>query len=378
MRNTDGRRDLSLIRASGSTSRVLNLALVFERFGETEEYAQKPMFRNKRLNRALILKHALRPHEKELFTRPVTSATKVILPFAATQLELGGVSFLVNERRFERLMRDTCEGYDNETDFQADLELLRALAALPSFDPFLMRERLRSLGVDPARTYFDLAEADVARMRAFVGKEISTLISLAFATGGKGAGDLSQRLAEKLMTDETAKSLDPLRQTLRLSGEEYIEGVFAWKGFLYYKWLMAEFKPQLEAFKPRFAGLRVTDSTSEERRELAETRRDILTQMEGAIARVDETLLEYGTAFAALADGQPSAFRSFLLRAPDLFIPIGEAVGVIRHIDSFWRFRFDEGEKPVMNGDEAIEVLHEFESTLGGIEFAKKDKSAAA
>lgn len=378
MRNTDGRRDLSLIRASGSTSRVLNLALVYERFGDSEEYQQKPMFRNKRLNRALILKHALRPHEKELFSRPVTSATKVILPFAATELELGGVSFLVGERRFEKLMRDTCEGYDDETDFQADLELLRVLGALPSFDPFLMRERLRSLQVDPARAYFDLAEADVARMRAFVGKEIGTLISLAFATGGRDAGDLSQRLAEKLMTDETAKSLDPLRQTLRLSGEEYIEGVFAWKGFLYYKWLMAEFRPQLDAFKPRFAGLRVTDSTSEERRELAETRRDILTQMEAAIARVEETLLEYGAAFAALADGQPSAFRAFLLRAPSLFIPIGEAVGVIRHIDSFWRFRFAENEKPVMNGDEAIEVLHEFESTLGGIEFAKKQKSAAA
>lgn len=77
MRNTDGRRDLSLIRASGSTARVLNLALVFERFGETEEYAAKPLFRNRRLNRALILKHVVRPQERELFKRPTTSATKV-------------------------------------------------------------------------------------------------------------------------------------------------------------------------------------------------------------------------------------------------------------------------------------------------------------
>lgn len=372
MRNTDGRRDLSLIRASGSTARVLNLALVFERFGETDDYIAKPLFKNKRLNRALILKHVLRTHERDLFTRPTTSVTKVILPFASTHLELGGVSFMVGEIRFEKLMRDIVGEYEKESDFQADAELLRSMAALPSFDPFLMRERLRHLGVDPARCYFEIAEADIARMRAFVGKEIAALVSLAFATGGRGAGDLSNRLAEKLMTDETAKSLDPLRQVLRLSGEEYVEGVFAWKGFLYYKWLMAEIRPHLAEFKPHFASVRIVGATSEERREMAEIRKDILRKMQVALGRVDETLLEYGAAFAALAEGQPQAFRNFLLTAPSLFIPIGEAVGVIRHIHSFWRFRFPDAGTPMMDIDEAIEILHDFEGTVAGVEFVSK------
>jgi hypothetical protein len=378
LRNKDGRRDLSLIRASGSTARVLNLALTYERFGETEDYKAKPLFKNPRLNRALILKHVLRPHEKDLFTRPLTAATKVILPYAATELELGGISFLVNEMRFEKLMRDAVGSYDNESDFISDVELLKALAALPSFDPFLMRERLRHMGVDPARAYFDIAEADVTRMRAFVGREIAQLVSLAFASGAGDAGGMSQRLADKLMTDETAKTLDPLRQTLRLSGEEYIEGVFAWKGFLYYKWLMDEIRPGLAEFKPRFAGLRISQATSDERKDLAETRREILDKMRLALERVDATLLEYGTAFAALAEGQPQAFRNFLLKAPSLFIPIGEAVGVIRHIDSFWRFRFPAATTPMMEADEAIEVLHDFETTVAGVEFVKAEGAQRA
>lgn len=371
MRQKDGRRDLSLIRASGSTARVLNLALAFERFGDTDDFKNKPLFKNPRLNRALILKHVVRQHERELFTRPTMTATKVILPYAAQELELGGISFMINEIRFERLLKDAVGGYTNDVDLLADAELLRVMAALPSFDPFLMRERLRVMGIDPARAYFDIAEADITRMRAFVGKEIAQLVNLAFATGGIDAGGLSQRLADKLMTDETAKTLDPLRQTLRLSGEEYIEGVFAWKGFLYYKWLMDEIRPGLADFKPRFAGLRITQATSDERQQLAETRKDILIKMALAIDRVDETLLEYGVAFAALAEGQPSAFRSFLLKAPSLFIPIGEAVGVIRHIDSFWRFRFPDTATPMMEADEAIEVLHDFETTVGGVEFVK-------
>jgi hypothetical protein len=374
----DGRRDLSLIRASGSTARVLNLALTFERFGDTEEYQTKPLFRNPRLNRALILKHVVRPHERDLFTRPTTAATKVILPYAATELELGGVSFMINEIRFEKLLRDAVGGYEDEAMFIADAELLRVMAALPSFDPFLMRERLRHLGVDPARAYFDIAEADVARMRAFVGREIAQLVNLAFATGGVDAGGLSQRLADKLMTDETAKTLDPLRQTLRLSGEEYIEGVFAWKGFLYYKWLMDEIRPGLAHFKPRFAGLRISGATSDERTDLANTRKDILQKMALALQNVDNTLLEYGIAFAALAEGQPQAFRNFLLKAPSLFIPIGEAVGVIRHIDSFWRFRFPDSSTPMMDADEAIEVLHDFESTIAGVDFVKPDGASKA
>ena len=371
MRQKDGRRDLSLIRASGSTARVLNLSLAFERFGETDDYKNKPLFKNPRLIRALSLKHVVRPHERELFTRPTTTATKVILPYAAEALELGGVSFMVNEIRFERLLKDAVGGYTNDADIIADAELLRVMAALPSFDPFLLRERLRVMGIDPARSYFDIAEADIARMRAFVGKEIAQLVSLAFATGGVDAGGLSQRLADKLMTDETAKTLDPLRETLRLSGEEYIEGVFAWKGFLYYKWLMDEIRPGLAEFKPRFAGLRISQATADERRDLAETRRDILVKMELALGRVDETLLEYGIAFAALAEGQPSAFRTFLLKAPSLFIPIGEAVGVIRHINSFWRFRFPDAATPMMEADEAIEVLHDFETTIEGVDFVK-------
>lgn len=378
MSKTDGRRDLSLIRASGSSARVLNLAAVYERFGETEDYNARPLFRSKQLNRALIIKHAVRKSERDLFELPLRSTTKIILPYSTKELELGGVSVLARERRWEKLLRQAANGDQDPAAFEADLEVIRILSSLPSFDPFLMRERMRHAEVEPARCYFDIAEADISRMRAFVSREISQLIDLAFATGGRGSGDLSSRLAEKLMTDESAKSLDPLRQTLRLSGEDYVEGVFAWKGFLYYKWLMAEFKPQMASFKPQFEACRITGVTSEERRELAMTRLKILKMMEASAARVEESLLEYGAAFAALAGGDAGAFRNFLLKAPSLFIPIGEAVGVIRHIESFWRFRFPNGAMSLLDADEAIEVFHDFEMSLSGAELLREQAPGAA
>jgi hypothetical protein len=374
----DRNRDLSLIRESGSTARVVNLALIYDRFGATPEYGERPLFKNKRLNRAVLLKHSPRPSEKALFLRPRQCATKIILPFASSDLRLGGASFMVDQIGFERTLRESFGGYEDANEYNRDLELLRLLDALPSFDPFLMRERLRQSGYEPARCYFEVSEADIARMRVFVGQEIAQLVGLAFANGGAGARELSAKLADKLMTDETAKSLDPLRETLRLSGDEYREGVFAWKGFLYYKWLIGELSPNLAQLKSAILATRVSRPTNEDKKQIVEMRGRIIAYLEAAATKVNEALREYAAAFAALSEGKPMAFRDFLLKAPSLFIPIGEAVGVMRHIESFWRFRFPGRGVPTLEVDEAFELFQDFDLTLESVEFIRNGSPSAA
>lgn len=362
-------RNLALIRESGSTARVLNLVMLHERHGDEPGYQANPLFKNVKLNRALILKHTLRPEERDLFSRPRMSATKVVLPFASSDLRLGGTSFFVEQEKFERILKEAAGDYAQPSDFDSDLQMLRLLDSVPSFDPFLMRERLRQSGFEPDRAYFDVAEADVARMRAFVSREISQLIELAFVSGGPAARELSTKLAEKLMTDETAKALDPLRQTLRLADDDYREGVFAWRGFLYYKWLVADFDAMLKDLSQRIQATRIMKASPSDVAPLAEMRDRIIANLRAAAARVEESLLEYGVAFAGLAEGKPTLFRDFLLRAPAMFVPIGEAVGVIKHIQSFWNFRFPEGSLPLIDLDEAYEIFHDFDATLRGVEF---------
>lgn len=364
-------RSLSLIRASGSTARVLNLPFIAERHGETEEFQEKPLFKTKRLNTALILKHVLRPEDRALFTAAPTVATKMVLPFASTDLALGGLSFFVGQKSFERGLRDALGSAVTPDDFASDIELLRLLDTLPSFDPFLMRERLRQSGYEPARCYFEVSEADVKRMRDFVGGEIAQLVGLALANGGDEAREVSRRLADKLMTDDTAKSLDPLRQTLRLSGDDYREGVFAWKGFLYYKWLMKELAPKLAQLQPNIVGAKVFRATPDEAATIVAVRKKIISQLIQANARVEETLGEYGVAFAGLSGGDPMAFRDFLLNAPALFVPMGEAVGVVTHIQSFWTFRFGS-EAPMLEAEEALDIFRDFDAALGAIDFTRE------
>jgi hypothetical protein len=44
-----------------------------------------------------------------------------------------------------------------------------------------------------------------------------------------------------MLSNEVGKKLEPLRVTLGLTGNEFREGVFSWRGFLYYKWSMSKF-----------------------------------------------------------------------------------------------------------------------------------------
>lgn len=370
MAKSDAGRSLGFIRASGSTARVLNLPLVEERFGATEDYQAKPLFRTPLLNSALLLKHVVRKHERHHFESAPTTTLKIVLPFSKLELHLGGQSILFGERNFERAIKEAC-GSADANSITADIELISLLNSIPSFDPFLMRERLRQSGFEPARCYFDLSDADIQKMRSFVTEEISQLVNLAFANGGGSSRELARKLADKLMTDETAKGLDALRVALQLSEEDYREGIFSWKGFLYYRWLARSLMPTLPVFKEDLFSVRVNDADQEARNQLAALRSRLGKLLDSAVQRVDEALLDYGTAYFGLSSGDASVFRSFLLRAPSLFIPTGEAIGVIQHMVSFWGFRFPRGSKKILQADEAFEVYMEFEATLANLDFSQ-------
>jgi hypothetical protein len=366
--NSDGRRDLSLIRASGSTARVLNLALVYERHGETSEFRQKPLFRSQKLNRALFVKHALRDHERALFDTPEPHTTKIILPYSPTELGLGGSSVMVGERRFEQALRHAIGAAVNDDDVLADFELISILHDLPSFDPFLLKEQLRRTAHEPAACFFEVSVADVAAMFNFVQREIEPLVRVAFGAAGRKSEKLAMRLSQKLMTDDDAHLLAPLRETMRLGVGEFAEGVFAWKGFLYYKWMLRDFAAVHAAFAKRFMGCAVAADDVSVRQEINRLKQSVLRRIGAVTARANELIAAYDRAFSSLVAGSPNSFREFLLEAPEKFLLVGEGVGAIKHIYSLWSFRFPEHAPLRLEQAEALEMLQEFERMLSGLD----------
>ena len=81
------------------------------------------------------------------------------------------------------------------------------------------------------------------------------------------------------------------------------------------------------------------------------------------------TLEIYDSAYANLTqNSDPTAFRDFLLQAPDMFNELGERLGGIEHIISFWRFRFPGGKMPVISPEELTDMFMDFEGSVGAVE----------
>ena len=357
-------RNLANLARSASTARVLNLLKVASDNAGGAEWAERPMFRTPALNRALIIKHRLRRNETDLMPRRRQVVTKIVIPIDAADLKTGGRYLFVGEHGFERTMRENF----GVVDPHPDLHVLRLLDDLPSLDPFLLRERLRMGGVDPAPCYFSIGEADLARMTSFVSREIEPLVALSMETiGDVTARASSQRLTGKLLSNDPGDQLEALRLVLRLEADQYQEGVFCWKGFLYYKWVLTNLIGQVAEVADAVLTIKPIGKMDAPAREYLDRGRDVLChRISRACDNVAITLKVYDDAYQALTQaGEPMQFRDFLLHSPTMFTALGEQLGALQHIVTFWRYRFSKDAARV-NVDELIDIFMDFESGLRG------------
>ena len=357
-------RSLRALERTASTSRVLNLLAIQNQSGHRPEHSEAPLFRNRILNTALVVKHRLRTDDIFLFDEVRPNATKIIIPFERSDLALGGQSFFVGQRGWVDLLREAC---NEHTDMARDIATLRLIDQLPSLDPFLLREHLRRHGVTVAPSYFALSSADLEQMQGFVSVQIERLIDLAYRDSGRVApGAHAARLVAALLSTDVDERLEPLRETLVMDGESFKEGVFSWKGFLYYKWMLNRLWPEMTTVGDEIARLTVTGAREPETvRYVDDTRKrlrqSILVERKAILRSLDV----YDRAFEdMIGNARPQAFRAFLLRAPDMFLSLGEKVGVIAHIASFWRYRFPAGQPLVADVDEAVDILQDFDAGL--------------
>ncbi len=354
-------RSLRGLEKTASTSRVLNLSALAVRHADNPEHAAAPLFKSQVLNGSVVLKHRLRVDEVELFDGLVRTATKVIVPFDKADLALGGRAVFVGERCWITALDELRAGAD---DLTRDIEVLEALDQLPSLDPFLVREHMKRRGFDISPTHFDISAGDVDRMQRFVGSEIARLIELAY--GGSSGGGATNRLVEALLSSKTDERLEPLRLTLQLEGESYREGIFSWKGFLYYKWALNSLWPRLKEVLIEIMKLKVEGPRDRELMALiGETKERLHGAMENQVKQVMGYLRTYDTVFKQLTEGNAAAFRDFLLASPEMFMALGEGAGVLSHVATFWRYRFPSGKPLMAPMGEVIELLQDFEAGLG-------------
>ena len=364
-------RSVRFLTALGgaSTSRVLNLLRIHKDNAGNPEHQQKPLFVSPILNKAFILKRRTRSDETYLFAaKPKSVSTKIVIPFDDNDLDTGGRSLFVDQRGYSEALRQA--GSYSTENLERDMFVLKLLDAVPSLDPFLLREHMRNNNIDIADTHFAISQGDQDRMHHFVTQELSKLILLA----GGGGGGSSNGLVSAMLSTNVDEKLEPLRLTLNLSGDDFREGVFSWRGFLYYKWSMAKFWPDVMGVLREINGIQPLGAMLPDQKDyLTRIRRSIIEMVRDNGNCVSQALSVYDASFGELVDNQsPKTFRDFLLSAPYMFLEMGEKLGAVSHIVSFWHQRFPRGQRPHIDAEELAAIFYDF---AGG--FAERTQADA-
>lgn len=356
------RSDLRNIVKGGATSRILDLHSIAQRHGEDERHSEAPFFLHPRLNRAFIVKHTVRAHERAYVMSRQPVVTKILVPLAESDLSLGGHAVFVEEIGFVAKMRTLFDRPHEPHLLELDMTRLRELAALPSFDPFLLAERYRDHTRPVAPLYFDISAGEIARMEDAVAQQIVSVVSLAFGskTSGEDQGR-ALRFAQSLLSNETEDRLSDLRQSLDMTLPEFKAGMFGWKGILYYRWSMAEAFAGLKRFLQQISSVTIVGASSAERTEIEHMRRQILDETRARWMSLNSVMEEYDAVFRRFSTGQDTnGFKRFLLRAPSCFLDLGNDLSVISHVPGYWNFWDGQNTKGYLQAREAISIFADF------------------
>ena len=368
-------QNLTHIRSSASTSRVLNLVHAWMTNKDDPEFVRQPVFRHRLLNQSIIIKHTPREHEQPFFEFFCTNATKIIFPMDISELQLGGRSIFFEEEGAKGRLRRFLNYEETSEEWAQDLEILQVLSEMVSFDPYLLREHFHQIGRDVSRAYFTISDADLARISALTRHELYRLVKLAFGDSRQVTA-LTGKLNEKFLNRESDDALIPLTQAIGLPPGKHHETMFSWKGFLYYKWRLKDLLQRLPKVVAQLGSLKVQDANANERRELEEHLAEISNAIDHTLQGVQTALNRYDFSFESMvSNGKPKTFQRFLNEAPQAFEEVGTALSRLVHICSFWEFRFPDKSSMRINYDEASAILEDFAGQLSCYTMALEDSA---
>jgi hypothetical protein len=116
---------------------------------------------------------------------------------------------------------------------------------------------------------------------------------------------------------------------------------------------------------------------AEQRTFLTAAKRSIIEMVRDNGQHVSKVLAIYDSSFKDLVAHQaPKTFRDFLLSAPHMFLELGEKMGAISHIVSFWRYRFPPGSPALIDAEELTTIFQDF--TSGFADKMKEEVSIVA
>jgi hypothetical protein len=165
-------------------------------------------------------------------------------------------------------------------------------------------------------------------------------------------------MSRLLLSDGDSADLAPLKATLKMDDEEFSEAMFAWKAFLYYRWRGQALAPALKVTLRSIAKLSSRRCDAERLAFMVKARELLEGAITTAWREIGQMLKLYDTAYLGLTqEHKPENFRGFLSEGASLFIGLGERIGQLEQVVSFWSYRLDQ--HAAMSPDELSDNLRD-------------------
>jgi hypothetical protein len=333
-----GERQLETLAARPSDWRIFNVGHHLNRVRHSQAADTVRLFTRRRLDDSIVIKHALRPNERDLFERPPVVATKVLVPVDPGQISLGAYSFFVGERTAPQTLQRLFGIAPAHGTRDPDIEILGLMDRAPSLDVFLLKEILTGAGSAVPAHVFDLSLADVPEFRSYIQRELAPLVSI--ATGSAETSKIA-RVVDSVFGAKLGPHAEQFLAALGLPEPKWAEIVFAWKAALYYEQKSVDLRRR---FEKTAAGLRQLQTYGHSevypRSLTAEQRRDLAAATGAAFIRCQNGLALFNSARRReiIASGVTGGIAAYLTALPGAVFAYAADAALVDHILSYWAY----------------------------------------
>jgi hypothetical protein len=359
---------------SGS-GRALNCIKIAELIQADGDEAGGPLlFQTPILNRCVLIKdiYQLRSRGGTLIQASVK--TKVYLPFNPKRAEEGGQSVFFDTTEFHQAMQSLIDVQDETRREQLDndTKTLRVLDSIPTFAPFLLKDRLDRAQIEVNYRYHDLPPAEWQRTYTYVQQRFRKILTAVLPGGEAEDSPTLDKLLSRLWGFKDPVALQLLAKAFGLPEKNSAELFYNWKGVIFLAYQYAQAKDKITLFltwledvctKP---ALLPEPSNRETRARLAA----IQVQAEKISRDIASQLGIYEKAFEALfvTGSGAEGFRNFLLNSDSYFQTVGIDLGCLSHGAEVW----DEVSHRFSQRKMATEILADLMKSLEDILFTVK------
>jgi hypothetical protein len=336
------------------------------------------LFASLGLNKTVVIKvvEPTASREKLPPGRQVQRAIKTKIHFSYDDEDItkGGASVLYDHPDRTQALAEL-GGLDrgNAPDaFKRDMDILDAMAKLPSLDPFLLKDRLMAYvdEVDPA--YFAISPAEWQRIAQRIRAKIRPMVLMAAGTGSDVEAKV-QVLLDKLWESKSLEEFGPFFKALNLPVDKTAEIMQAWKGITFYELEYGALAPKVQDFGRWFKdGSKPIDpmnkATAGDLERLHDSLRNKLKQN---LADIGQILREYQDSYDELFIRRQGAqkFGQFLGASSRNFNNLGGALNEVSHAILVWTemtSRHRNRQMKAANLIEMFEVLDDIFSAREG------------